>query len=144
MIVTDEDLTMLIQGVWDTCLGLEAEPAYGAPLADGQAYTAAVTVTGGWNGRIALVLPEPLARSAASAMFSLDPVAATSDDITDAAGELANTVGGNIKGLVDEPCALSLPSVSVSTADEHAPPAPDTAAFTTGDITFHVTVTDIP
>lgn len=34
------------------------------------------------------------------------------DDIRDALGELANMLAGNVKALLPEPCAISLPAVA--------------------------------
>jgi chemotaxis protein CheX len=44
-------------------------------------------------------------------MLDLQQGAASPDDVRDALGELANMVGGNIKGLLPGPTQLSLPLV---------------------------------
>ena len=47
----------------------------------------------------------------------------TTADIADALGELANIIGGNVKSLLPEPCALSLPHVLVGRVDQEHWPA---------------------
>lgn len=41
-------------------------------------------------------------------------------DLTDAFGEIANVVGGNVKSLLEVPASLSLPQVSQVRGDAHA------------------------
>jgi chemotaxis protein CheX len=112
VLVLENDLTELTGGVWESFLGMPAEPT--APVAPGEGsyYTSWVHISGGWEGAVNLVLPEALARDAAAAMFGTTPDALTADELTDAVGELANIIGGNIKGMIDDPCTLSLPMVA--------------------------------
>ena len=48
----------------------------------------------------------------AAAMFDTDAGAVSGDEVADAVGELANIIGGNIKGMIADPCELSLPMVA--------------------------------
>jgi chemotaxis protein CheX len=50
-------------------------------------------------------------KNAAGALLGIDLADVTPADITDAVGELVNIIGGNVKGLMPEPSALSLPVV---------------------------------
>lgn len=112
MLVIEDDLTGLTSGVWDAFLGLPIDDAYGAELAAGPVRTSCVNISGSWSGSVALVIPEPLATLVAGAMFGLEADELTDVEISDAVGELANIIGGNIKGLIDGPCSLSLPMVA--------------------------------
>ncbi|MCZ7527730.1 MAG: chemotaxis protein CheX [Acidimicrobiia bacterium] len=69
-------------------------------------------ITGAWEGAVMLDLPEPLARDAAAAMFGMEPDELGDDEVLDALGELANMIGGNVKGMLDADCKLSLPTVA--------------------------------
>ena len=53
------------------------------------------------------------ARNAAAALLGVELDDVTTEDVTDALGELANIIGGNVKSLLPEPCALSLPHVLI-------------------------------
>ena len=112
MLVLENDLTALTGGVWESFLGLRAEPVGPAPPAGGSFYTSCVHISGGWEGSVHLVMPEELARTAAAAMFGLPVEEVSAAELADAVGELANVIGGNVKGMIDEPCALSLPLVA--------------------------------
>lgn len=115
MLVLENDLTALTGGVWDAFLGMIAEPADAGPADDGPFYTSCVNISGGWDGSVNLLIPEPLARSAAAAMFGIADGQLGQAEVCDAVGELVNIIGGNIKGMIEEPCALSLPMVAVGT-----------------------------
>lgn len=80
---------------------------------DGRRYvTAAVSVTGEWEGTIACACSDELARAVTGAFFAVDPDAADPSEIIDAVGEVANMIGGNIKALMPAPSQLSLPTVT--------------------------------
>lgn len=113
MQVLENDLTELTGGVWEAFLGLPAEPAASGLVDDGPFYTSSVAISGGWEGSVRLVIPSGLARSAAAAMFDIVPDELGADEVVDAVGELANIIGGNLKGMVEAPCTLSLPMVAV-------------------------------
>ena len=97
--------------VWTCFLGAQDElvAAYEPRGASGQGYVSSVTVSGAWNGHVILELTEEAAVRAARAMVGTDDVAA--GDVADAVGELANMIGGNLKGLVPAPSRLGLPLV---------------------------------
>jgi chemotaxis protein CheX len=49
-------------------------------------------------------------------MFDVPSPELSAEEVLDAVGELANIAGGNIKGLIEEPCELSLPVVAEGTS----------------------------
>lgn len=142
MIVLDDDLTSLTVAVWESFLDLHAEPAPGAPVS-GRVYTSCVNISGGWDGSVLLVIPAGLATAVAASMFGMQPTDLSEAEITDAVGELANIVGGNVKGLIEEPCGLSLPTVTVGTDYQVTVPGSelerDVALVSEGHA-FHVSV----
>lgn len=72
-----------------------------------------VDVRGPVQGRVLLTTEEPTAQRITRALLAMEPDEAVGDaDLADALGEVANVVGGNLKALVTDPGALSLPEVS--------------------------------
>lgn len=71
-----------------------------------------VDVDGATSGRVLLSTEHPVAEALTRALLSMDaeePVEHA--DMVDAFGEVANVVGGNVKALVPDAGALSLPQV---------------------------------
>ena len=72
-----------------------------------------VDVRGPVRGRVLLSTEQPTARRMTRALLAMEPDEAVGDaDLADALGEVANVVGGNLKALVADPGALTLPEVS--------------------------------
>lgn len=117
-----EDVRSVTEDVWmallgeDEALAPRAVPA-GAPFDAAGAWSAAVTVTGGWQGVITIELDETVARTVTARMLDIPAVDEVHDgDAADAVGELVNMVGGSIKSLMPGPSTLSLPSVAAGRA----------------------------
>lgn len=72
---------------------------------------ASVAISGAWNGHVVVGATPYAARRLAAAMFAMDAASVGDDDLADAWGEIANILGGNVKGLLPEPSVLSLPQV---------------------------------
>ena len=111
---TSEDIELITREVWssfvdsddsDLIRGVEAIPA--------NRVTACVHVSGGYSGSILLQCSAVAARLVAAALFAIEPGDVSDDDLVDAAGEVVNIVGGNVKGILPGPSALSLPTVAV-------------------------------
>ncbi|GII26139.1 chemotaxis protein CheX [Planosporangium mesophilum] len=113
---TDEDLFAIAEQVWSSYLDLEGtSPLIQMPRTKPSSdVSASVSVTGAWRGHVVVSCTMPAARSAAAALLGIELDEATEDDVTDALGELANIIGGNVKSLMPEPSALSLPVVLVN------------------------------
>jgi chemotaxis protein CheX len=112
MQVTDAELTEVVEAVWSTMLGLPLSPA--APTAaDGSGHlTGCIHITGSWEATLVIEVPQVLARDAAASMFDMPADDLDDDLVLDALGEIANMVGGNVKGLVGGDSQLSLPAVT--------------------------------
>jgi chemotaxis protein CheX len=112
---TEDDLRVIAQQVWSSYLDTDGsrplvpEPAKN-PIID---VTGSVSVTGAWRGHVLISCSEGASRNAAAALLGIELDEVTDDDVADALGELANIIGGNVKSLLPEPCALSLPHVDV-------------------------------
>ena len=112
---TEEDLRAIAQQVWSSYLDTDGsrplvpEPAKNRTID----VTGSVSVTGAWRGHVLISCSAGAARNAAASLLGIELDEVTDDDVADALGELANIIGGNVKSLLPEPCALSLPHVDV-------------------------------
>ena len=127
------DVQAIVEQVWSSFLG-EEEPLLPRPAAPGQfaadqAWSAAVSISGGWDATVTVELSAPVALSLTRTMLGLDDADETEDgDVADAVGELVNMVGGNVKSLMPGPSALSLPAVAAGRA-AHPSGAAEVARF---------------
>jgi chemotaxis protein CheX len=117
---TEEDLQQFVSEVWANHVAQHDElvPAAphawaSSPAAAGPCWSGAVSVTGEWQGMIAVDLAVESAKALARGMLALDeseeldPV-----ELSDVVGEFANIVGGNVKSWMPGPSSLSLPLVA--------------------------------
>ncbi|MGI5236626.1 chemotaxis protein CheX [Dactylosporangium sp. CA-139066] len=112
---TEEDLKVIAEQVWSSYLDLDgASPLVPLPPEKPATdVTASVSVTGAWRGHVLVSCSELAAKNVAAALLGLEVDDVAEEDVADALGELANIIGGNVKSLLPEPCALSLPHVHV-------------------------------
>jgi chemotaxis protein CheX len=127
----DDDLRMIAEQVWSSYLDHDGMSplipvAAEKPSAD---VSASVSVTGAWRGHVVVRCSEAAARKAAAALLGVELEDVTPDDVTDALGELANIIGGNVKSLLPEPCALSLPHVLMENAAGRYPSVTEVCAL---------------
>ncbi|MGY1823401.1 chemotaxis protein CheX [Geodermatophilus sp. SYSU D00079] len=74
-----------------------------------------VDVVGPWTGTVVLTCGRDTAEQLARAMLREHaPEVLEDEDVTDALGELANVVGGNVKAVLPGPSVLGLPEVGVA------------------------------
>jgi chemotaxis protein CheX len=119
------DVEAIVDQVWSSFLG-ETEPLLPRPAAPGtpfpadQAWSAAVSISGGWDATVTVELSATVALSLTTTMLGLtgtaEDAAPDDADVADAVGELVNMVGGNIKSLMPGPSVLSLPAVAAGRA----------------------------
>lgn len=116
MTIEQEQLVEIAQTVWSSFLGMvlvEQPTDRSSATDDGHSASATVHISGSWNGSVILSCTTTLARRAAAAMFEMNEDEVGDGEVADAFGELANTIGGNLKCLLPEPSQLSLPTVSL-------------------------------
>jgi chemotaxis protein CheX len=112
-IPTEHDLRTIADQVWASYLDVDGDSPLVLIPAQRQHtdVSASVSVTGAWRGHVVIRCTDTASRNVAGALLGLEFDDVTTEDITDALGELANIIGGNIKSLLPEPSALSLPHV---------------------------------
>jgi chemotaxis protein CheX len=116
------DVADVVGQVWSSFLGEEQPllPTYvevGTPFDAENAWSAAVSTSGGWEAIVTVELSAGLAFSLTRLMMAFGEDEELEDaDVADAVGELVNMIGGNIKSLMPGPSALSLPAVAAGRA----------------------------
>lgn len=108
---TTADLATAVSETWEGMFGLTVSE-HDVYVPDQAELTAIVHISGEVEWAVVLRLPTALARLVAGAMFDCDGAELGADEISDAVGEIANVVGGVVKGGVPGQTALSLPSVT--------------------------------
>jgi len=115
--LTAPDLATIVEESVVTMLGLSlGELVDGHDTADGCELGASVQFTGDWEGAIAVGCALAFGQEIAAAMFAMEPDEVGDEEISDALGELANMIAGNVKPLLPGAASLSLPTVVRGTA----------------------------
>jgi chemotaxis protein CheX len=99
-----------------------AMPHDGTPLG----VSASVSVTGGWSGHVVFACGEDIGRTIAAGLLMSEPGDINDDDLSDAMGEVANVIGGNVKSVMPGPSKLSLPVAIIGAASDRRPGAVET------------------
>lgn len=110
--VDKQTLAEIVGFVWEMFMSERIEECDHS--ADDAGMTATISIGGPWTATLAVTVSEGLAAQFSGALLGVDPNSLDAADVEDALGELANVVGGNVKGLLDDNGAstLSLPVVS--------------------------------
>jgi chemotaxis protein CheX len=113
--IDSTELTAIVNEIFGTMAGIELSNCRGiAACHDGNAYVvAAVQIVGDWQGAVRLDIDMELARQACANLTGVDKADLSVQDVRDAAGELANMVGGSVKALCAQTARLSLPTVAI-------------------------------
>jgi chemotaxis protein CheX len=107
----DKSLAQIAESVFSTMLGIEIAPAEQPWQPNPRGVVAIVTITGTWNGAVALETTQDQACDFAGAFLSLPAPDAVDSDVRDVMGELANMIGGNLKATIAHGARLSPPRV---------------------------------
>jgi len=99
-----------------------------------------VRIEGPETAVVEVKLPLPLANQLAETNLG-EGSSGSPELIRDLAGELANMIGGNVKGLLPAPSTLSIPEVKVGTIREDASGPSRTVSFACEVGCLSVTVT---
>ncbi len=114
--IPPEIVADLVSLAWQTFVGSELIPVEtGAPIDPDQMVSSAISIGGPWSATVVLHCSRVLARNGAASVLGMEPAELEDADMLDIVGELANIIGGNVKGFVsdaDSEWSLSLPVVS--------------------------------
>jgi hypothetical protein len=107
-----DEIQMISEGLFTTMLNMKFETEPESPVEDWEnPLVSRITITGDWDAEIRIVASHELAKEIACNMFAMTEDELENEEIHDALGEVANIIGGNAKGIVDQDCKLSLPCV---------------------------------
>ena len=109
--IADDSFYKIIQDTWTSTLGFQVDHASRAEFSEAEMVTVCVRITGAWDGEVRLHCSLPLARLIAAGIFQIEADYASNGEILDALSELTHIIGGNLKALLPQPVALSLPSL---------------------------------
>ena len=110
MELDEQNLQQITVDVCQSMLGLELSPM--SPNIDtAHQLVASVEIRGGRHAVVEVFAHDDLMASIAEVMFSSDRGSLSEDEIRDAFGEIANMIGGNVKGGFGAEADLSLPVV---------------------------------
>lgn len=121
---TAAELHEIAAEVWSSFLDdalVEALPAADVP--DPDRVIGWVSISGDWRGHLYVTTTSAGAQQIAATMFQMDGNEIGQAEIADAIGEIANVVGGSVKGMVGADAVLSLPQVVLNTGALLSPDA---------------------
>jgi chemotaxis protein CheX len=105
------ELAQIVESVFRAMLDLETEECGEPWLPSCDRLTAAVHMTGDWNGAVLVECNPGQACRFAGRFLSMDPPNRVDDVVRDVLGELANMIGGNLKCVLTQGIRLSRPYV---------------------------------
>ena len=109
--VKPDDLAQIVDSVFETMMNLRAEPGTVLWFASDDRVTAAVHLSGPWNGSVLIECDPAQACRLAGRFLSIDPPKTLDNVVRDVLGELANMIGGNLKSMLCNGMHLSMPMV---------------------------------
>ena len=110
MQLDESQLQMIAIDICQTMLGLELLPVN--PDVDStRQLVASVEIRGGRNTVVEVFASDELMARIAEVMFQSEHGSLSEGEVRDAFGEIANMIGGNVKGIYGEEADLSLPFV---------------------------------
>jgi chemotaxis protein CheX len=112
VVVSENDLAEMLEQIWVSYLDPDGvHPLIRTGDAQPSEVHSSVSITGSWSGHVVYASSATAARRAAAAFLAMAPDEVSPEDISDALGELANIVGGNLKAMLPPGALLSLPQV---------------------------------
>jgi len=109
------------------------EPVSGSPR-----MVASIRITGATEALITVEAPYETALGIGETMFAATADSLDNDEVRDAIGEIANMIGGNVKGMYPGESQLSLPRVSEETEELCRTENPHSASFHVCGLPIHV------
>ncbi|MCA9169141.1 MAG: chemotaxis protein CheX [Planctomycetales bacterium] len=112
MLITEDALRELTTNCCTEMLQLDLAPTNEVDGAADEFVVGTVRIVGNSCSDLQVAVPSQLSRYIAGVMFDSDAQTIDPSEISDAIGEVANIIGGSVKGLVEGESQLSLPEVT--------------------------------
>jgi chemotaxis protein CheX len=106
-----QDLEAVVGSVFSTMMGVDVWPSDAPCPGPAGLLTAAVYLTGPWEGAVFVHCHPQQACDFAGRFMGMPPPEAVDDDVRDVMGELANMIAGNLKCTFCPGIRVSIPSV---------------------------------
>lgn len=114
---SDTELGEIVEQVWSSFLDGEVFAMPGeTDEPDAGRMLASVSIGGEWSGHLMVNASRESAHQIAGNMFQMPVEDLSTSEVADALGEIANMVGGSVKGMVGVSATLSLPQVVLDAA----------------------------
>ena len=112
MKITADQVTQMTNDLFDSMLGMHISggDVSEAPLPQDWIQSK-VQIKASWNGELRVIASGELSATIARTMYGSEAENLVEQEILDSLGEVANVIGGNVKGHVDQDCDLTLPEV---------------------------------
>jgi len=123
--------------LFEQMLGCEPVPT-GPPESAPVGWGAIVTIGAPSPLRLHIVMDGGTVNTVAQSVFGLGADEVTDADCRDLLGEMANIVGGSLKGMFDDATSLSLPTTFATSARYQAPAGSQQSWFLVDDSPFGV------
>lgn len=104
------DMIQIVGGVFQTMLRMPVRQVEADWFPEPGRLTGVIHFAGQWKGAV-LVELTPHQAFAVAELLGAPPPCEVNEDVTDAVGELANMIGGNMKSVMPRGVGLSIPSV---------------------------------
>ncbi len=113
--INSTDLTAIVDEIFGAMAGMQLLPCNQVVMfgSHNRYVVSAVQIVGDWQGAVRLDIDLELARRACANLTGTEADELSPQDVRDAAGELANMVGGSVKALCAHNSRLSLPMVTI-------------------------------
>lgn len=142
-LVASDELTQIVQSVFEVMTGLDVSPSEAAWFPSHDRLTAAVNLQGDGSEAVLIECDRAQACRMASRFLSVEPPERVEPVVSDVLGELANMIGGNLKCVMQQGADLSMPSVVAGDNDCAEPGGADILerlAFENAGEVFWVTI----
>lgn len=110
-ITAEQEVIQIVASVFETMMGLAPTPIQTPWFAQIGRVTAAVHLTGPWNGTVLIEATTHQACQLAARFLSITPPQGVDNDVRDVLGELANMIGGNLRCTLAPGGMISTPTV---------------------------------
>jgi chemotaxis protein CheX len=105
------EIEHVVENVFATAMGIEVRPTDAQFKAEKDQISAAVYLSGDWDGAMLLHCSPRQARLFTGRFTSSEPPESVNDEVRDVLGEVANMIAGSLKSGLFKGVKVSLPSV---------------------------------
>ncbi|MFN3191445.1 MAG: chemotaxis protein CheX [Aureliella sp.] len=110
-LVSSNHVVLMMQDLFQSLLDQELNSISATPPVTSSWIRAKIEITGQHSCFVQVSADREMSYRIASSMFCMEPEEIAIEEVGDALCEVANVIGGNIKGVINRDCGLSLPCI---------------------------------